>query len=309
MVGPSEESYGTLIRMTWLITGGNGQLGTAISEELLRRGVPFKAWSSNELDVSKDSKVFSTIEKLSPRVIVNCAAWTDVDAAEANEQLASKVNSHGAGNVAIASRHIGAKLLHISTDYVFSGDSTKPWKELDEMNPRSAYGRTKADGERRVLIDYPENTSIIRTAWLYSPWGKNFVKTMVKLALFESEEVRVVNNQLGQPTSATDLAKQIIDLGTSSSPIGIFHGTNSGKTSWYELAQIIFEKVGADAGRVIPISSHKLNRAAARPDYSVLDHENWSKTSVAPLQNWKSALNESLPRIKLTVERNGYFHA
>jgi dTDP-4-dehydrorhamnose reductase len=295
--------------VTWLITGGNGQLGTAISEELFARGIPFEAWTSKHLDISEDAQVHDAVEKLSPKVIVNCAAWTDVDAAETNEQLAFKVNSHGAENIAIAARLIGAKLIHISTDYVFSGDGTKPWTEADEMSPQSAYGRTKADGERRVLIAYPEKSSIIRTAWLYSPWGKNFVKTMVKQALFENSPVRVVSNQLGQPTSATDLAKQIINFGISTSTIGIFHGTNSGKTSWFEFAQTIFEKVGADAGRIIPILSSELNRAAARPIFSVLDHQNWSKTSVSPLRDWKTALDENLPRIKKAVEGRGEFHA
>lgn len=295
--------------MTWLITGGNGQLGTAISEELFARGIPFTAWTSKNLDISEAAQVFDAVEKFSPKVIVNCAAWTDVDAAETYEKLASKVNSHGAEKVAIAARLIGAKLIHISTDYVFSGDSTKPWTEVDEMSPQSAYGRTKADGERRVLIAYPEKSSIIRTAWLYSPWGKNFVKTMVKLALFENSAVRVVNNQFGQPTSATDLAKQVINFGISTSINGIYHGTNSGKTSWFEFAQTIFEKVGADAGRIIPISSSELSRAAARPVYSVLDHQNWSKTSVSPLRDWETALDESLPRIKMAVEGMGDFHA
>ena len=132
---------------------------------------------------------------------------------------------------------------------------------------------------------------------------------MVYRALFENKEVPVVSNQLGQPTSATDLAKQIIDFGLVSSSIGIFHGTNSGETSWFEFARIIFEKIGADPGRIIPISSSALQRKAARPAYSVLDHQNWLKTTVPPLQDWKTALTESLPRIKMDVERKGVFHA
>lgn len=309
MVEATQESCGTLIKVTWLITGGNGQLGTAISEELFARGIAFKALTSTDLDISEDAQVFHAVEKLSPKVIVNCAAWTDVDAAETNEHLASKVNSHGAANVANAARLIGAKLIHISTDYVFSGTSTKPWIEDAEMCPQSAYGRTKADGERRVLIAHPEKSSIIRTAWLYSPWGENFAKTMVKLALLERGEVRVVNNQFGQPTSATDLAKQVINFGLSASPMGIFHGTNGGETSWFEFAQTIFEKVGADAGRIIPISSSELNRVAARPVYTVLDHQNWLKTPLSPLRDWKNALDESLPRIKMAVEGKGEFLA
>jgi dTDP-4-dehydrorhamnose reductase len=283
--------------MSWLITGGSGQLGIAVSQELGERGIQFHAWSSQDLDITQGPIVLDIIAKLSPKVIVNCAAWTDVDGAESNEQSAFRVNSDGAGNIALAAKECDAKLIHISTDYVFSGQSKTPWELHDVVNPQSAYGRTKAEGECRVLAGYPDNSSIVRTAWLYSPWGKNFAKTMAKLAIKPDSEVRVVNDQVGQPTSATDLAQQLVELALSASPAGVYHGTNSGQATWFEFAQEIFKLTGADVDRVIPISSSEYTRPAKRPSYSVLSHEAWAETSITPMRDWRIALANAMPAI------------
>jgi dTDP-4-dehydrorhamnose reductase len=291
--------------MTWLITGGTGQLGIAVSNELDSRGLVYKAFGSGNLDVTRGSVVRDLVSQVSPTVIVNCAAWTDVDAAETNEAVASKVNGDGAENLALAAKNCGAKLIHVSTDYVFSGESETPWQVADEINPQTAYGRTKAHGEARVLGTYPENSSIVRTAWLYSPWGKNFTKTMSRLALNGEGEVRVVNDQMGQPTSAKDLAKQLVDLSISSSPAGIYHGTNSGQTTWFEFAREIFKLSGADVNRVIPVTSIEYLRPAKRPSYSVLCHDSWTKTTLKPMRDWRIALAEELPMIILAVKAQG----
>jgi dTDP-4-dehydrorhamnose reductase len=283
--------------MFWLIIGGSGQLGIAVSQELDKYGIAFDAWSSKDLDIAQSQTVCEAIEKLLPTVIVNCAAWVDVDGAESNELDAFRVNCNGAENVAIAAKRCGAKLIHVSTDYVFSGESQSPWQIADEINPQSAYGRTKAQGEIRVLATCPENSFIVRTAWLYSPWGKNFGKTMTMLAIKGEGEVRVVNDQVGQPTSATDLAKQLVELGLSVSPAGIYHGTNSGQATWYEFSQEIFKLSGADVGRVTPVSSIDYPRPAKRPSYSVLSHDSWASTSVKPLRDWRIALAEAMPAI------------
>ena len=288
--------------MTWLITGGSGQLGIAVSQELGERGLVFGTPSSQELDIRLSPLVPEFIAQGSPTVIINCAAWTDVDGAENSEALASRVNSDGAENVAHGAKLCGAKLIHISTDYVFSGDSNSPWQANDVINPQSAYGRTKADGESRVMATYPENSSIVRTAWLYSPWGKNFTKTMIRLAINGDGEVRVVNDQVGQPTSAVDLAKQIVDLGLSNSPVGTYHGTNSGQGTWFDFAKEIFNLVGADATRVIPVSSSEYSRPAKRPSYSVLSHDAWDKTSLKPMRDWRIALAEAMPAIVSVVK-------
>jgi dTDP-4-dehydrorhamnose reductase len=288
--------------MSWLITGGSGQLGIAVSQELDKNGIAFDAWSSKDLDITQSSNTSEAIEKLSPIVIINCAAWTDVDGAESHEIDASRVNSDGPENLAIAAKRCNSKLIHVSTDYVFSGDSQSPWQIADEINPQSAYGRTKAQGESRVLATYSENSFIVRTAWLYSPWGKNFAKTMTKLAIKGTGEVRVVDDQVGQPTLASDLAKQLVELGLSTSPTGIYHGTNSGQASWYEFAQEIFKLAGADVGRVTPVSSSEYPRPAKRPSYSVLSHDAWANTSVKAMRDWRIALAEALPSIISAVK-------
>jgi dTDP-4-dehydrorhamnose reductase len=291
--------------MTWLITGGSGQLGIVVSEELGKRGILFHAWGTIDLDITQGQTVRDFVSKLSPTVIINCAAWTDVDRAESSEPQASRVNSDGAENIALTAKQCEAKLIHVSTDYVFSGESKSPWKVDDKIDPQSAYGRTKAEGENRVLATYPENSSIVRTAWLYSPWGKNFVKTMTRLALKGDGEVRVVNDQIGQPTSAIDLAKQLVELGLSSSPPGIYHGTNSGGATWFEFAQEIFKLSGADLSRVVPVSSSEYPRPAKRPSYSVLSHEAWATTSVKPMRDWRIALEDAMPAIISVVKAEG----
>jgi dTDP-4-dehydrorhamnose reductase len=288
--------------MSWLITGNSGQLGIAVSKELNKQGIAFNAWSSKDLDIRQSSTVDVAIEKLSPTVIINCAAWTDVDGAESHEVEASRVNSDGPENLALAAKLSNSKLIHVSTDYVFSGESQSPWQIEDEINPQSAYGRTKALGERRVLVTYPESSFVVRTAWLYSPWGKNFAKTMTKVALQSDGEVRVVNDQVGQPTSALDLAKQLAELGLSTSPAGIYHGTNSGQATWFEFAQEIFKLAGADVGRVTPVSSSEYPRPAKRPSYSVLSHDAWTSTSLRPMRDWRIALAYAIPAIISSVK-------
>jgi dTDP-4-dehydrorhamnose reductase len=291
--------------MTWLITGASGQLGIAVSQELGEQGLLFKAWSSKDLNITQGPIVRDFVSNLSPKVMINCAAWTDVDGAETNELQASRVNSDGAVNLALAAKNCGAKLIHVSTDYVFSGEGKAPWHVDDATNPQSAYGRTKADGEGRVLGVYPEKTSIVRTAWLYSPWGKNFAKTITRMAIHGDGEVRVVSDQIGQPTSATDLAKLLVELGLSSSPAGIYHGTNSGQGTWFEFAREIFKLVGADINRVVPVPSSKYPRPAKRPSYSVLSHEAWARTTIQPMRDWRIALADAIPAIISAVKAEG----
>jgi dTDP-4-dehydrorhamnose reductase len=288
--------------MNWLITGGSGQLGSALSRELEANGYEYLAYNSSELDITKKSSVWDKVIDFSPSIIVNCAAWTDVDGAEANEVQATEVNCDGVGNISKAAKFVGAKLIHISTDYVFSGENSLPWLEKELPNPRSAYGRSKAQGERLVSEIYPENSSIVRTAWLYSPWRKNFAKTMTRLALYEKGDLRVVNDQIGQPTYAVDLAKQVVALAISNSPAGIYHGTNSGEATWFDFAREIFELVGADSSRIIPATSYDYRRPAKRPANSILSHAAWKETKVSPLRNWRTALIEAMPEVKSAVE-------
>jgi dTDP-4-dehydrorhamnose reductase len=285
------------LTMTWLITGASGQLGLAMQSELTARDLKFLALASKDLDITNLESVNKAFSENSPNVVVNCAAWTDVDGAETNKDLAFAVNASGAKNLALAAKRIGATLVHISTDYVFSGDNDSPWQEDAERNPASVYGLSKRDGEIFIEELYPEGSYIIRTAWLYSPNGKNFAKTMAKLALSDVQEVKVVNDQFGQPTSANNLAKQIVDLIIAKKSFGVYHGTNSGSATWFDFAQKIFELAGKKKSRVIPVSTVEFPRPAKRPNYSILGHEQWRKSGLAEMPEWKAALANEMPAI------------
>ena len=291
--------------MEWLITGASGQLGLALQTELGARGINFVSVDSQELDVTDQSKVNALINSIKPSVIANAAAWTDVDGAETNQFGAHAVNALGSQNLALAAKEAGSKLVQVSTDYVFSGKATTPWGEDSDHNPQSVYGTTKSDGEKLVLGAYPMGSYVVRTAWLYSAERKNFAKTITKLALNGVGDVRVVNDQNGQPTFSGDLAKQIADLVLSNAPVGIYHGTNSGQATWFEFAQEIFKLLGADMGRVVPVSSSEYSRPAKRPSYSVLGHDAWAKTTVEPLRDWRIALAEAMPAIIYAVKAEG----
>jgi dTDP-4-dehydrorhamnose reductase len=291
--------------MTWLITGGSGQLGLAFQAELALQGIDFVSVNSHELDIRNQQLVGELVDSLIPQVIINSAAWTDVDGAETNESAAHAVNALGPRNLAIAASKVGARLVQVSTDYVFSGEGTAPWSEGAEHNPQSVYGSTKSEGEKLVLGSHPSGSYVVRTAWLYSAQRKNFAKTMTKLALNGTGEVRVVNDQAGQPTFTRDLAKQMVDLVLSSAPVGIYHGTNSGQATWFEFAKEIFKLSGADASRVIPVSSSEYPRPAKRPSYSVLGHDAWAKTTVEPMRDWRIALAEAMPAIISAVKAEG----
>ena len=283
--------------MTWLVVGRNGQLGKSLSVVLGETGVDFSACAFEDLDIRNARKTLELIVALKPSAIINAVAWTNVDSAESNEVDAHSVNAHGPQNLAIAARQIGARFVHISTDYVFSGEGSKPWAVTDAHNPQSVYGKTKSEGEKLVLEDYSEGSYIVRTAWLYSANRKNFAKTIAKLALRDEKEIRVVNDQIGQPTFAGDLAKQIVQLVLSGAPVGVYHGTNSGQATWFDFAQEILKLAGADVSRVIPVSTSEYPSPAKRPAFSVLSHEDWSKTSIAPMREWKIALAEAMPSI------------
>ena len=296
--------------MTWLIVGGNGQLGRAISFVLGERKIPFLAWGSNELNIKSSTFTLSLVGELKPVVIINTAAWTDVDGAEINVEEAHAVNSKGALNLALSAKSVGAIFAHISTDYVFSGSGTRPWGEHDLHSPLSVYGKTKAAGEVAVLSNYSESSYIFRTSWLYSKWGKNFAKTMTRLALSNQDEVRVVDDQFGQPTSALDLADQIIDSIIAKIPFGIYHATNSGEASWCDFAREVFDLCVASSERVVATDSSSFERPARRPAYSVLGHEAWkapgkSGISVGPMRDWRIALKESMPSIITTIRTEG----
>ena len=275
----------------WLVIGGRGQLGLDLLSVLGDRG---QGIDRAEVDITDPSRVREVIAELDPDVVVNCAAYTAVDAAETDESAAEAVNGVGPANIAAACER--RRLIHISTDYVFDGTATAPYPEDAVPAPANAYGRTKLHGEQAVLRLLPERGLVVRTAWLYGAGGDNFVKTMLQLERTR-DTVRVVDDQLGQPTWTRDLACQIVALGDSPAPAGIYHGTNSGRTSWFGLARQIFELIGADPARVQPTTTDHFPRPAARPAFSVLGHEGWVRAGLAPMRAWDQALRQALPEV------------
>lgn len=288
--------------MKILITGSNGQLGTELIQRYLDRPLDqVFAGDLPDLDITSEESVTQVFSNIAPDVVINCAAWTAVDAAEEHERDAYKVNAEGPAVLAAQCARIGARMIHVSTDYVFAGDATEPYQEDAHAAPVTAYGRTKLAGEKYVQELLPDNHIIIRTAWLYSPHGKNFVKTIIR-AQSERETLSVVNDQVGQPTSASDLADQIVDLIDNYSGTGIFHGTNSGVTSWFEFARAIMEEIGEDPERILPTDSSSYAQLAPRPAYSVLGHDRWEQFGMQPMRDWRVALHEAMPEITSEID-------
>jgi len=289
--------------MKCLITGANGQLGRCFQKTLSAVGIDYVALSRTELDISNVSLLKEVVKSIKPDVVINTAAYTNVEQAEVDFAEAFKINQLGAANVAIASKSVGAKLVHFSTDYVFAGNSNLPWEANDLTGPLSIYGKSKLAGEIEILNEYSENSLIIRTAWLYSTFGKNFYKTILAKALSGDESVRVVNDQEGQPTSASDLAELTAKVLSKNMASGVFHSTNAGSCSWFEFAQYIFEIAGQDTSRVIPVLSSEFTTKAHRPKYSVLDNRKWSELGILPLGPWKDSVQKVLPDMMLSLAK------
>lgn len=280
----------------WAITGAGGQLGLDLQVVLALDGVDDKdvtAWKRSDLDVTDPVSVRDAVR--GHDVVVNCAAYTKVDDAEAHEGDAFAVNAIGAANVAAACRETGAGLVHVSTDYVFAGDADEPYAEDAPLAPRSAYGRTKAAGEWAVQAHCPSSW-IVRTAWLYGGGGPNFVKTMARLAQ-ERGTVSVVADQRGQPTWTMDVAKAVKRLVDERAPFGTWHATSQGETTWHGFARAVFEELGHDPERVLPISTGEFPRPAPRPAYSVLGHDAWRMARLPLLPHWRESLAAALPDV------------
>lgn len=289
--------------MKWLITGANGQLGRCLQETLNAQGIDFVALSRADLDITNSALVKESFNSIKPDVVINTAAYTNVEQAEIDSVAAFRINQLGAANVATASKSIGAKLVHFSTDYVFAGNGISPWRVNDLTEPLSIYGKSKLAGEVEILKEYSENSLIIRTAWLYSPYGKNFYKTMLTKAFNGDEIVRVVSDQQGQPTSALDLAELTVKAVTKNVSSGLFHGTNAGSCSWFEFAKYIFEIAGENSIRVTSVLSSELITRVERPKYSVLDNQKWSEFGIMPLNPWKDSVQKVLPDMMLSLAK------
>jgi dTDP-4-dehydrorhamnose reductase len=273
----------------WLVVGAGGMLGRHVVAALEGRSVT--ALDRAQLDVTDPAAVNDAVG--GHDVVVNCAGWTAVDDAESHEAAAYAVNALGPRHLARACAGTGASLVHVSTDYVFSGDATTPYAEDAPPGPRSAYGRTKLAGEWAARAELPARAWVVRTAWLYGTDGPSFVTTMRRRAA-EGGTVEVVDDQHGQPTSARDLAARLVGMVEADAPAGVYHGTNAGATTWYGLARRVFEGLGADPARVTPTTTDRFPRPAARPAWSVLGHDAWTRAGLPPMRSWQDALDDVL---------------
>ena len=282
--------------MKILITGANGLLGNELVS-VLKNDHSLILFSHSQLDISDSESVNKQIDSSLPDVIINSAAYTQVDACETNYDLAYKSNAIGPKNLAIKCKQLGIPFIHISTDYVFEGNenNNKPFKEDDKLGPKTVYGKTKLEGENLVKQNC-DKYFVLRTAWLYGQ-GKNFVKTMLNLSK-KNKELKVVNDQIGSPTYAKDLAKAIKEIiDKKSDKYGIYHITNKGEVQWYEFAKKIFEIKKIEI-KINPVTSEEFPRPAPRPHYSVLNNQKWINAGFNPLRNYEEALKEYLDSFK-----------
>jgi dTDP-4-dehydrorhamnose reductase len=292
--------------MKILITGAKGQLGTQIIN-IIKQGrselgdIPNSVVNSEvigidvqELDITRLSDTRAYFNDIKPDVVINCAAYTNVDACESNEDIAFKVNAIGPRNLAVVCEELGAKLIHVSTDYVFSGVGTKALKEYDLTGPVSVYGKTKLAGEEFVK-QFSSKYFIVRTAWLYGYNGKNFVYTMMKLGK-DKEYINVVNDQRGNPTNAEDLAHHILKL-LETEEYGTYHCTGAGECSWYDFAKKIMELSGIDC-EVRPCTSEEFASPTKRPEFSSLDNMMLRSTIGDQMRNWEEALQVFIENIE-----------
>ncbi len=271
--------------MKILVTGANGQLG----REIARQGTEHNLFLTDQdtLNITDGAAVTNCIRQLKPDVVVHCAAYTNVDGAESDPDGAFRVNVVGSQNLAAGCLEAGARLVYVSTDYVFDGLNKEPYREFDAVNPQTVYGLTKLQGEQ-IVRQILGRHYIVRTAWLYGD-GNNFVRTMLRLAS-QNQPLRVVADQIGTPTSTTDLARTIYKLINSDS-YGTYHAACQGQCSWYEFATEIFRQRGLNV-KVVPVATAEFTRPAKRPQYSVLDNYMLRMTIGDPMRAWTEALQE-----------------
>lgn len=286
-----------------LITGANGQLGREM-RRLLAADQRFNAVYTDvagedivPLDITDEAAVEQAVSAHGIQVIVNCAAYTAVDAAEDDEALAHRLNADAVGILARVAKRHSARMVHISTDYVFDGKGCVPYTEDMPTCPQSAYGRTKLDGERQLLDSLGSDAVILRTAWLYSPHGKNFVKTMLKLGR-EKPALKVVFDQVGSPTCAIDLARSIVTVITAPQwHGGIYHYSNEGVISWYDFTLAIHRLAGITGCDVQPCHSNEFPARAVRPNYSVLDKSKFKATYGVTVPYWLDSLATTVKQL------------
>lgn len=290
-----------LVQKNILVTGSNGQLGNEIRRISANHENNFRFFFTDvaELDITDLKAVDSFIKENNIKYIINCAAYTAVDKAEDDVDLCYKINRDAVANLGLAATNNNAKVIHISTDYVYDGTANKPYVETDTVNPQSVYGKSKQEGEAELLKACADSI-IIRTAWLYSIFGSNFVKTMIKLGK-ERETLNVVADQRGTPTYGTDLAKTIVKILDFSEANGfkpgIYHYSNEGATTWYDFTLAIHKEAGINTCKVNPITTEQYPVKATRPKYSVLDKTKIKSTFNLTIPKWEESLNNCIKEL------------
>jgi len=279
-----------------LVIGAEGMLGRDLMG-ILHSSFPKNeviGWDIDEIDIQEENTTVKKIESLRPQIVIHIAAFTDVDGCELNQGKAFAVNAEGTRHVALASSKCRAKMVYLSTDYVFDGEKREPYLESDPPHPLNVYGHSKLMGEQYVQ-EQVKDSLVIRTQWLYGPFGKNFVASILQQAR-EKSTLSIVNDQTGSPTYTADLAKAICEL-IQFDARGIFHVANSDLCSWYTFGQTILKLSGANRVKVLPMSSKELGRPAARPSYSVLDCQKLKKETGLTMRPWSEALKDYLALI------------
>ncbi|MEW4431803.1 dTDP-4-dehydrorhamnose reductase [Paenibacillus pabuli] len=280
--------------MKVLVTGANGQLGRDVVLLLEKKGHSVLACDRDQMDITNQTQCNDVISSYHPEAVIHCAAYTAVDAAETDIDGAYKVNAVGTRNVAVAAERVGAKLVYISTDYVFDGNSSSPYQEYDNTNPQSVYGKSKRAGELLVQ-SLSSKWFVVRTSWVYGLYGNNFVKTMLKLGQ-EKPKLQVVHDQKGSPTFTVDLAGFILEL-MLTEMYGVYHASNSGTCTWYEFTEAIFAEARNVGGFTIqaqlePCTTEQFPRPAPRPRNSVMDHLSIRTNGLADIRPWREGLRE-----------------
>lgn len=279
--------------LRWLVTGAHGQLGGFLADQLRLDHRDFLALTRGELDITSPSSIDAAFSDYKPSVVINTAAYTAVDNAEVDEDRARLVNATGPRLLAEALAGTTGRLIHVSTDYVFDGTADHPYEVDDPTGPQGVYGRTKLEGEIAVREVLPTRSYVVRTAWVHGGPGPNFLTTMRRLA-GEQDVVRVVEDQIGSPTYAGDLARGLIELGRSSVSGRTLHYANAGQASWYGLTVEIFRLLGADPSRVHPVDSAAFPRPAKRPAWSVLSTKSWTDAGLTAPRAWQAALAQAI---------------
>ncbi|MBN4926014.1 dTDP-4-dehydrorhamnose reductase [Hoyosella rhizosphaerae] len=293
--------------MRIIVIGASGQVGQQLMRAGLHVGQNIVGWSSSDVDITDAAATAEAIERAHPDVVINCAAYTAVDRAETDYRGASAVNVIGAGNVAGACARSRSHLVHVSTDYIFSGSASTPYEVDEQTGPHTVYGKTKLAGELAVRELLP-TAHIVRTSWVFTGVGSDFVATMLRLEK-EREHISVVDDQWGSPTYSADLAAGLLELAlqqrnSSQTVPTTLHATNAGVTTWCGLAKEVFASIGADPERIVPCTTEDFPRPAPRPTYSALSGTSWVEAGLRPLRHWREAVRDAVHNAVTATEHH-----